>query len=77
MAANFFSKQPNGKYCNFSTIMDCPVEINIDSLENISSISLRPYSWLDSYFCPSNMSEEEFEDLKRKMSSPNGKYERL
>ena len=27
--AGFISKQPNGKYCRFSTIIDCPTDINM------------------------------------------------
>lgn len=27
--AGFISKQPNGKYCRFSTIVDCPTDINM------------------------------------------------
>ena len=27
--AGFVSKQPNGKYCRFSTIVDCPTHINM------------------------------------------------
>lgn len=27
--AGFIAKQPNGKYCRFSTIVDCPTDINM------------------------------------------------
>ena len=27
--AGFVSKQPNGKYCRFSSVVDCPTDINM------------------------------------------------
>ena len=40
----FIAKQPNGKYCRFSTIVDCPTHINMTKEDYIKVIMGRGYS---------------------------------
>lgn len=95
--SGFISKQPNGKYCRFSTIVDCPTHINMTEEDYIKVIMsrgytedrareekdeilknyLRPYSEVLNRYINNNMSEEEFEEAKRKMEDPNGEFEIL
>lgn len=87
----FICKQPNGKYCRFSTVVDCPTRINMteqdyidfckeraeDEARDILKNYLRPYAEIDENYMPTNMAEEEFVAVKRKMTDPNGVYEVL
>lgn len=40
---SFISKQPNGKYCRFSTIVDCPTHINMTFNDYVRVIMERGY----------------------------------
>lgn len=77
----FFCRQPNGKLCRFSTVVDTITHYNMtedeyiemraeearrDAQEDIKS-HLRPYEWIDDYFVPNNMTRAEFEQIKREM----------
>ena len=80
----FIVVQPNGLLCRFSTITDCPTHYNMtaedyieickekaeqeaqDVLENY----IRPFSWVEQYFYPNNMSQEEFERILQEMKKP-------
>lgn len=80
----FIAKQPNGLYCRFSTIVDCPTDWNMTEEDYIELCAerareearftlehhLRPFEWVNEYFHPNNMTQEEFEDCMRKMSEP-------
>lgn len=77
----FICRQPNGKLCRFSSIVDCITDYNMTEEEYIEMKAeqaredarhtiehcLKPYSWIDEYFRPGNMSQEEFEKIKKEM----------
>lgn len=87
----FIVKQPNGKYCRFSTVIDCPTHINMTEEDYIElymqrakeeaidtfQLRIKPYEQIDECFCPSNMTKKEFAEVKKKMQDPNGKFEVL
>jgi len=39
----FIAKQPNGKYCRFSTVVDCPTHINMTFDDYVKVIMERGY----------------------------------
>ncbi len=39
----FIAKQPNGKYCRFSTVVDCPTHINMTFQDYVKVIMERGY----------------------------------
>lgn len=39
----FIAKQPNGKYCRFSTVVDCPTHINMTFEDYVKVIMARGY----------------------------------
>lgn len=71
---SFICKQPNGLYCRFSTVTDCPTHWNMTADEYIEMCAekaraeardvlknyLRPFEWVEKDFIPSNMTNEEF-----------------
>ena len=75
--AGFVAKQPNGLYCRFSTIVDCPTDWNMTADDYIELCKqkaeqeakdvlehyLRPFDWVKDYFCPNNMTEKEFDEF--------------
>lgn len=77
----FICRQPNGKLCRFSSIVDCITDYNMTEEEyiemkaeqaredarNTIKYRLMPYSLIDEYFRPGNMSQEEFEKIKKEM----------
>ena len=77
----FFCRQPNGKLCRFSTVVDTITHYNMTEDEYIEMMAeearkeareaikshLRPYGWIDDYFVPNNMTRAEFEQIKREM----------
>jgi hypothetical protein len=85
----FISKQPNGLYCRFSTIVDCPTDWNMteedyielckqkaeEEARNTLERYLRPFEWVQEYFHPNNMTNEEFkkflEDANTPVEEPN------
>lgn len=80
----FITKQPNGLYCRFSTVVDCPTNWNMTEGDYIELCAqkareeakftlehyLRPFNWVEEYFYPNNMTEEEFEKCMLEMSKP-------
>ncbi|GAA0081354.1 hypothetical protein [Clostridium sp. CTA-6] len=80
----FISTQPNGLYCRFSTVVDCPTHYNMTREEYISNVTgtvkdkkdgedtlrnfLMPFSEVKNRFKPINMTEEEFDKLVKIMS---------
>lgn len=80
----FIVKQPNGLYCRFSTVVDCPTNWNMteeDYLELCAERAreeakltlqhyLKPFEWLREYYRPMNMTEEEFKKCILEMSTP-------
>lgn len=86
----FIAKQPNGKYCRFSTVVDCPTHINMTEeeyvkfriekarkeAEDILKNDVCPFETVLEYFVPNNMTQREFKRLIEKMKDLNGKYEK-
>lgn len=80
----FIAKQPNGLYCRFSSVVDCPTNWNMTEEEYIELCAerareearctlehfLRPFSWVKDNFSPNNMTEEEFEKFLEEVSKP-------
>lgn len=80
----FISKQPNGLYCRFSLIVDCPTHWNMtegDYLNNVTGTVrnkeeaieiltnyLKPFSEVINRFLPNNMTDEEFNKIVKEMS---------
>ena len=42
--AGFIAKQPNGKYCRFSSVIDCPTHINMTEDDYVEVIMARGYT---------------------------------
>ena len=78
----FIAKQPNGLYCRFSTVVDCPTNWNMTEEDYIELCAekareearhtiqryTKPFEWVSEYFRPYNMTEEEFEAVIRDMN---------
>lgn len=81
--AAFISKQPNGLYCRFSTVVDTVTHYNMskeDYLNNVTgTVSSRkdgkevleeyliPFREVINRFAPINMTREEFDEIVDKM----------
>lgn len=77
----FISKQPNGLYCRFSSVVDCLTHYNMTAEEyieycaekareearNVLEHRLRPFDMVIENFVPNEMSEEEFDELLSEM----------
>lgn len=75
----FIAKQPNGLYCRFSSVIDCPTHWNMtreDYLNNVTGTVrsknegeeilqyyLQPFSEVIERFAPNNMTQREFNKL--------------
>ena len=84
--AGFICRQPNGKLCRFSTIVDCITHYNMTDEEYIEmkaeeareeardviKYHLKPYEWIDDCFHPGNMTRAEFNKIKEEMEDKNG-----
>lgn len=71
----FISKQPNGLYCRFSTVVDCPTHFNMtekyyieycaerarEEARDVLKNHLHPFEEVIDRFIPNNMSEEDFQ----------------
>jgi hypothetical protein len=81
--ASFICKQPNGLYCRFSTIVDCPTDWNMteddyvemckeraerEARENLAHY-LQPFEMVKERFYPNNMTKEEFEQFLKDVES--------
>lgn len=78
------AKQPNGLFCRFSSVVDCPTHWNMtreDYLNNVTGTVLTkedgedvlenflmPFSEVLERFIPNNMTEKEFDLLIKEMS---------
>jgi len=73
----FISKQPNGLYCRFSTVVDtlthhnmteddyiemCTDKARADAKDVLESF-LRPFEWVENGFRANNMTVEEFNEI--------------
>lgn len=73
----FIAKQPNGLYCRFSTVVDCPTHYNMtekgyinycverakEEAKKILANHLYPFEDVIEKFVPGNMSEKEFQEF--------------
>ena len=80
----FVAQQPNGLYCRFSTIVDCPTHWNLTKEEYIQSRMddlkeeleltfehrLNPFEWVEEYFNTNNMSQTKFKRILKSMNEP-------
>lgn len=77
---SFIAKQPNGLYCRFSSVIDCPSNWNMTAEEYIEMCAekarkeaveilnnARPFDWIFEFFEPENMTEEEFENFLKEV----------
>ena len=78
----FVAKQPNGLYCRFSTVVDCPTDWNMTADDYIEMCKekaekeardvlanyLQPFDMVKDRFYPNNMTEEEFEQFLNDVS---------
>lgn len=68
---SFICKQPNGLYCRFSSVVDCPTHWNMTEEDYINLTLenyLRPFDWVKKYFRPMNMTQEEFDKFLEETS---------
>ena len=79
---SFVVKQPNGLYCRFSTVVDCPTDWDMTKEEYIEmcieksrkeaeetiELNLKPFDWVKKYFIPNNMSTNEFKEALKEMN---------
>lgn len=75
--AEFIAKQPNGLYCRFSTVVDCPTDWNMTAEDYIELCKqkaeqeakgvlenyLQPFEMVKDRFYPNNMTEKEFNEF--------------
>lgn len=80
---SFVCKQPNGLYCRFSTVVDCPTHWNMTKEEYIEICMQRakrdaeevlekyiqPFDLVKERYYPNNMSKEEFENFLKDCES--------
>lgn len=78
----FIAKQPNGLYCRFSTVVDCPTDWNMteddyielckekaeEEARRVLAYHLRPFEMVSEYYRPANMTQEEFEQFLKEVS---------
>lgn len=82
--ASFIARQPNGLYCRFSTITDCPTNWNMTEQDYIELCKkkaeeeakdtlknyLAKFENVKDKFRPNNMTEKEFEQFLKEVSEP-------
>lgn len=80
----FVAQQPNGLYCRFSTVVDCPTHWNMtkeeyiqyrmddlkEELELAFERRLKPFEWVINCFNTNNMSQTEFKRILESMNEP-------
>lgn len=80
----FIAKQPNGLYCRFSFIVDCPTHWNMTKEDYSNNVTgtvrskkeaieilenhLKPFSEVIDRFVPINMTKEKFKEIVKEMS---------
>ena len=74
---SFVAKQPNGLYCRFSTVVDCPTDWNMTADEYIELCKekaekearevlekyLQPFDLVKTLYHPNNMTRKEFREF--------------
>lgn len=77
--AGFISKQPNGLYCRFSSVVDCPTHWNMtredyinmkmqeakEEAEDVLDNHLKPFELVLESFRNDNMTNKEFNKFKK------------
>lgn len=77
--AGFISKQPNGLYCRFSSVVDCPTHWNMtredyinmkmqeakEEAEDVLDNHLKPFELVLESFRNDNMTNKEFTKFKK------------
>lgn len=80
----FISKQPNGLLCRYSSIVDAITHYNMterdyilekmldakDEVKRTLEFHQKPFSLVEEYFSPGEVSQEEFERTMKEMSEP-------
>lgn len=83
--SGFIAKQPNGLYCRFSYVTDCPTHWNMteeaylnnatgnvptrEEAQDVLDHHLQPFQRVLDEFLPNNFTEAEFDDLVNVMSN--------
>ena len=80
----FIARQPNGLLCRYSTIVDCVTDYNMteedyinlcverakEEARDVLDRYVKPFDMVEDYFCPNNMTEEEFKQILEDMKLP-------
>lgn len=78
---SFYSRQPNGKICRFSSVVDCPTDWNMTDEEFVEWYAeqareearyilkhkLRSFDYIVGGFAPRNMTVAEFKEALKSM----------
>ena len=87
MMGAFIAKQPNGLYCRFSTVTDCPTNWNMteddyvklceqkareEALDTLSNY-VHPFDEVKRWYRSRNMTLSEFDKFLREVSESNAK----
>lgn len=70
----FIAKQPNGLYCRFSSVVDCPTDWNMteedyiemcaerarEEARKVLEYHVKPFEWVTEHYQPNCMSPKEF-----------------
>ena len=91
--AGFVSKQPNGLYCRFSTVMDCPTSWNMtredyinmkmqeakEDAEDVLDNYLKPFDMVVDMYYPNNMTKRNLMSFLKRLdiAKENKSYEVL
>ena len=81
---SFIARQPNGRLCRFSSVVDCITDYNMteedyielcaerarDDARYVIEHHIQPYSLVENKFITRNMSIEEFYEIQKAMESP-------
>ena len=79
----FIAKQPNGLYCRFSSVVDCPTDWNMTKRDYIEHCKhkaameakdilqnhLERFDMVKENFRPTNMTQKEFDDFLKETAS--------
>ena len=82
----FIARQPNGLYCRFSTVVDCPTHWNLteedyaelcaerarEEAREILKHHVRPFGEVEDRFMPVNMTNKEFQEFLKEVGDRGG-----
>ena len=83
---SFICKQPNGKYCRFSTVVDTLTHCDMTEEEYIEMCAekarkeardvlenyVKPFEWVKEHFWPNNNTIEEYDQLLKELGDKEG-----